>query len=413
MSELYITTLKYFHLAIQEFLPRLKELGSNANKKEDKEKLEDMIEAFEDIDSKIGKYNLNYSDPNRYFKEESRDEVNISISNAMVATLSRLVYRLLNVWKEKLERLERKEYLTNTNKEEKYELDHLITHLEPLLSTGDSYVLGKYAHLGALEFPGESQEQKNTNKENQNMITQLHNLLNEIVECYKLGDQELLENKRLEETRTQAVNILREITDELNDDTTKLKYKKLNSGWTTVLKSGFHNRATAESKLELWRIFIKEIIQNLTGTTVEKEIYFGSGKSYDAVKVFRQILKSAKAKIWIEDNFLHPDLLSVLEPYIDNIEIKLLTKTNKYIPSIKTDLAKLKSQYPNVNIEVRENNQCHDRYMIIDGTNVYHSGHSFHDLGDKASQINFVEDEANRNAILRDFTNWWNTGNTI
>lgn len=411
MSELYATTLKYFHLAISEFLPHLKELHSKAQEKAIKEDLGDLIEAYEDIDIKIEAHNLNYEDPHRYYDGEP-DEINIDIPNSMVENLAKLSHRMLLVWKERLEKLKNKAYLTEKNKEESYRLEHLIWPLEELLKT-NSYVLGKHAHLDPLAFPGESTNQKD------GVVDQLTSLLHEIQQCYALGDNELLESKKLTGTGARVRTELGEIVEGLTDETLKLKYKKLTSGLRNVLKSGFHNRKTAESKLEVWKNLAEEIIEHLSGAKPVSEAYFSAGQSFDAVKMLRAILGSAKKEIWIEDNFMHPTTLNIVEPYINGggsgIGIRLLTRNtgNSNFNSFRVDVQKMKAQYPVINIEARENSQCHDRYVIIDGTSIYHSGHSFHDLGGKASQINRVEDDSNRKRIIADFENWWNTSNTI
>lgn len=408
MSELYAQTLKYFHLAIFEFLPRLKELQGNTQDKEVKEELENLVETYDDIASKIDEHNLNYDDPNRRYDGEPA-EVDIDIPNRMIENLARLSHRLLLAWKEKLEKLKKKTYLTDKNKEESHKLENLIWPLEALLKA-ESYVLGKYAHLGSSVFPGELLTEDT-------LVGRLTSLLEEIRQCYALGDEELLESQKLTEVEDLTRSELGLIVTELTDESLKLKYKKLNGGLRNVLKSGFHNRKTAESKLDAWRVFIEEIIENSSGSKPLNEAYFSAGQSYDAMKVLRGILNSARATIWIEDNFLHPKTISIVEPYVvgGNVSVKFLTRNNgnSSFNSFRVDVQKFKSQYSNLNVEARENSQCHDRYVIVDGKEIYHSGHSFHDLGSKASQINKVEDGTNKGKILSDFEDWWNTGHVV
>jgi len=409
MSELYTSTLKYFRLAVSEFLPRLRELQKETQDKKTKEELEDLVEAYDDIASKIDKHNLNLDDPNRYYDGEP-DEIEIDIPNGMVVNLARLSHRLLLVWKEKLGRLKKKEYLTDKNQDELYKLEHLISPLEALLKE-KSYVLGKYTEQGPLEFPGEPP------KKEDKFVSGLSSLLDEIRLCYSLGDQELLERKKLEDLETRLRTDLGQIITGLTDEVVKLKYQKLNSGWSTTLKSGLHNRKTAEERLDHWEAFIEETIENISGSKPHDEIYFSEGRLFDAVKALREILKLAKTKIWIEDNFLHPDSVRIVEPYIaeSNLGVRFLTRRNgnRNFSSFSVDIGKLKSQYQSLDIEARENDHCHDRYIIIDEKTIYHFGQSFHDLGRKASQINKVEELANKNKILDDFKNWWDTGNQI
>ncbi len=153
MSELYASTLKYFHLAIVEFLPVLKELQDSTKDASVKEEIVDLIEAYEDIDSKIESHGLNYDDPNRGYEGEPH-EIEIRIPDEMVKNLACLSHRLLLLWKQRLERLSKKTYITDANKDEIHRLENLIWPLEALLKA-ESYVLGKHAHNGPLVFPGE------------------------------------------------------------------------------------------------------------------------------------------------------------------------------------------------------------------------------------------------------------------
>jgi len=158
MSELYTSTLKYFWLAIKEFLPGLAILKDNAQTPDIQEQLEDLIEAYNDIAKKISSHSLNFKDPNRTFEGEPF-EIEINITEQMVENLARLSQRLLGEWKKKIERLKRKEYLTEENKEELDNLKELIWPLEALIKE-ESYVLGRYADKGPLVFPGEEKQEE-------------------------------------------------------------------------------------------------------------------------------------------------------------------------------------------------------------------------------------------------------------
>jgi hypothetical protein len=153
MAELYTTTLKYFWLAIKEFLPLLEKLRKESQGLETKQQIESLIEAYTDIAEKINNYNLNFTDPNRHYDSEPF-EIEIDIPEPFIENLTRLSYRLLEEWKRKKERLEKRQYLTDENKKELYNLRELIWPLEAL-SKEQSYVLGKHASKGPLVFPGE------------------------------------------------------------------------------------------------------------------------------------------------------------------------------------------------------------------------------------------------------------------
>lgn len=82
----------------------------------------------------------------------------------------------------------------------------------------------------------------------------------EIDEVYKLADEVLLEKERIESLENKLKNLLSLVIQEIDNEVLSLKFKKLNSGWTNELKSGFHNRETAENRLSKWRELLLEII---------------------------------------------------------------------------------------------------------------------------------------------------------
>lgn len=151
--ELDVHTIKYFGLALAEFLPYLKKSRDDEKNPEIREELNDMIEAYADIATKIDRYGLNFDDPNKAVKGEPM-EIEIDLSVDMVKELSMLTHRLLLAWKEQLEKIKRKKYLTEENKDRGMMLEHLIWPLENLLKA-PNYVIGKYSNLGPLKFPSE------------------------------------------------------------------------------------------------------------------------------------------------------------------------------------------------------------------------------------------------------------------
>ncbi len=92
-------------------------------------------------------------------------------------------------------------------------------------------------------------------------------LLQEIDRCYLLGGQDLLERERLESVESKIRSELTDIVKNLDDEILQLKFKKLNSGLRTQLKPGFHNVMTAHTRLEIWRIFIDEILNHIKSST--------------------------------------------------------------------------------------------------------------------------------------------------
>jgi len=106
---------------------------------------------------------------------------------------------------------------------------------------------------------------------------------------------------------------------------------------------------------------------------------FFDGQIFDAYALANKIVKSAKQSIILIDNYIDESVLTVLAKKAKNVNVTLLTKDIS--KQLKLDIAKFNQQYPA--IEAKTFSLSHDRFLIIDGKNVYHLGASLKDLGKK------------------------------
>lgn len=110
----------------------------------------------------------------------------------------------------------------------------------------------------------------------------------------------------------------------------------------------------------------------------EKGVFY-DGQIFDAYTFVSDIIRSAKSSIILIDNYVDDTVLTLLGKRNDNVTATIYTKsiTNQ----LRLDLQRYNSQYPP--IEVAVFSDAHDRFLIIDGTELYHIGASFKDLGKK------------------------------
>lgn len=168
MNEPYLNTVKYYRLAIKEFLPLLDSLKKkNSHDVEIQEKIDDLIEMYYDVANKIDKYNLNLDDPNRFYDGEP-SEISIDLGERAIEYFSRLSLRLLESWKKRRGKIETKDYLTEKNEEELYRLKGLIWPLEAQFDN-PSMLFYKYKDKGIVEFPGEKDAGVSKTKVPENM----------------------------------------------------------------------------------------------------------------------------------------------------------------------------------------------------------------------------------------------------
>ena len=119
----------------------------------------------------------------------------------------------------------------------------------------------------------------------------------------------------------------------------------------------------------------------------QQQIFY-NGQIYDAYSLIVDIIKSAKNKIVIIDNYIDDSILKMLSKKENNVEVVILTSSNTTIS--KLDVTKFNKQYPT--LKVATTNNFHDRFILIDGTDLYHCGASLKDLGKKCFAINKIED---------------------
>ncbi len=118
-----------------------------------------------------------------------------------------------------------------------------------------------------------------------------------------------------------------------------------------------------------------------------QKIFF-EGQIYDAYSLIIDIIKQAKHKILIIDNYIDDSILKILSKKNKNVEAVVLTSPNCNLNRL--DINKFNKQYPV--LKVARTNKFHDRFIVIDDKQLYHVGASLKDLGKKCFAISKIED---------------------
>jgi phage regulator Rha-like protein len=106
---------------------------------------------------------------------------------------------------------------------------------------------------------------------------------------------------------------------------------------------------------------------------------FFDGQIFDAYKFVSDLFRTAKDSIVIIDNYLDDSVLIHLTKRKKNVKVLLLTRNLS--ETLALDVSKFNKQYQE--IEIKQFNNSHDRFIIIDNSVVYHFGASLKDLGKK------------------------------
>ncbi len=116
---------------------------------------------------------------------------------------------------------------------------------------------------------------------------------------------------------------------------------------------------------------------------------FYDGQIFDAYAFAADLIRSARKRIVLIDNYVDDSALLALAKREKGVAAEIVTK---HVPeTLKLDLKRHNRQYPPV--RVRECDRYHDRFLIIDDT-VYHLGASLKDLGKKLFAFSRMEIEA-------------------
>ena len=127
-----------------------------------------------------------------------------------------------------------------------------------------------------------------------------------------------------------------------------------------------------------------------------KQKIFFDGQIYDAYSLVINIIKKAKEKILIIDNYIDDSILQMLVKKNKNVRVTILTSEKSNIS--KLDIQKFNKEYPI--LEITKSNKFHDRFIVIDNKEIYHVGASLKDLGKKCFAISKIEDTEYINKLL-------------
>ena len=114
---------------------------------------------------------------------------------------------------------------------------------------------------------------------------------------------------------------------------------------------------------------------------------FYNGQIFDAYKFSTDLIKTAKKSLLLIDNYVDEAVLLMLSKR--NAGVSAIIYTQRITPQLQLDLDRHNDQYPP--IDIRTYRDSHDRFLIIDDTDIYHIGASMKDLGKKMFAFSKLE----------------------
>ena len=106
---------------------------------------------------------------------------------------------------------------------------------------------------------------------------------------------------------------------------------------------------------------------------------FYDGQLFDAYKFVANLIRTATTSLILIDNYIDDTVLTLFTKRIPGVTVTIYTA--QISKQLSLDLQRHNSQYEP--IDIRQFNQSHDRFLIIDEKELYHIGASLKDLDKK------------------------------
>ena len=134
----------------------------------------------------------------------------------------------------------------------------------------------------------------------------------------------------------------------------------------------FNQQSTSSQQLE-------EVLKHMEAPcSFPKEGIFCDGQIFDAYAFASELIRSAKRRIVLIDNYIDESVLLMLAKRNEHVTAEIVTRHIN--ETLALDIERHNRQY--APITIRESARYHDRFLIIDDS-VYHIGASLKDLGKK------------------------------
>ena len=134
-----------------------------------------------------------------------------------------------------------------------------------------------------------------------------------------------------------------------------------------------------EDNFENLKSKVNQIDLQINTHLIPTQGVFFEGQVFDAYELASKIIRSAAKSIMLIDNYIDENTLTHLAKKKKGVQVLLLSQNNS--KQLVLDVKKANEQYGN--FDLKPFTQSHDRFLIIDQTEVYHLGASLKDLGKK------------------------------
>ena len=164
-----------------------------------------------------------------------------------------------------------------------------------------------------------------------------------------------------------------------------LKGYVLNEGRTLVTKDNYLNLVNRVDSLD------KRVnsIETAEKHRFVEDVLLLDNQMFDAIVLISRMIGTAHSSIILIDPYVDAISLSFFKNKEKELSLTVVTSSRANIG--RREIASFIDRYGN--LEIKIDDKCHDRYLIIDNELFYHLGCSINYIGKRLSQITLVKDK--------------------
>jgi hypothetical protein len=146
---------------------------------------------------------------------------------------------------------------------------------------------------------------------------------------------------------------------------------------------------------------------------LSREGFYFRGQSFEALLAATRIIDAATSSVDIIDGYVSTATLGLVGKLKGTAQIRILTRKTKDSSSIAFVTIAQAYNSDGGNLEVRFSDDFHDRFIIVDGSELYHFGASLKDLAKGGFMFSRIEERPVIEALLRTVNDAWSRASVL
>ena len=163
-----------------------------------------------------------------------------------------------------------------------------------------------------------------------------------------------------------------------------LKGYVLDEGRTLITKDNYLNLVNRVDSLNK-RV---DTIENAEKHRFVEDVLLLDNQMFDAIVLISRMIETAQTSLVLIDPYVDAISLSFFKNKSKELNLVVVTSSKANIG--RREISSFNERYGN--LEIKIDDKCHDRYLIIDNELFYHLGCSINYIGKRLSQITLIKD---------------------